>query len=136
MTGSQLNGYKSVATSESALLNAVSMQPIAVAVAAGNSAFQFYSSGMVRLAINFGDFPCQSEIYLGVICFGAGILDSTRCGQNLDHAVLAVGFGTESKNYWIVKNSWFVRARRPVTAACLLILSPAFLLLQQGSELG
>ena len=34
-------------------------------------------------------------------------MNSRFCGTNLDHAVTAVGFGTESgKDYYLVRNSW------------------------------
>jgi len=38
--------------------------------------------------------------------YTGGILDS-GCGTNLNHAILAVGYGSENgTEYWIVRNSW------------------------------
>lgn len=65
---------------EIALKAAVAKQPVSVAIEADKHSFQFYSKG---------------------------VLDSPSCGTQLDHAVLAVGYGVENgKAYWLVKNSW------------------------------
>jgi C1A family cysteine protease len=62
------------------LAAALQTQPVSVAIEADKVPFQFYKGG---------------------------ILDSTACGQNLDHGVAAVGYGTENgKAYFIVRNSW------------------------------
>ena len=59
---------------------ALAQQPLAVLVEADKMAFQTYRSG---------------------------VLTGDACGTQLDHAVLAVGYGTEDgQDYWLVKNSW------------------------------
>merc|ERR1712048_131711 len=66
--------------SENDLLDAVTnVGPISVAIEADQRSFQMYSSGVL----------------------------TGSCGTNLDHGVLAVGFGTSGgTDYWKVKNSW------------------------------
>lgn len=75
-----IRSYKDVpSNSETALLNAIAQQPVSVAVEADQSSFQFYSSGVM----------------------------TASCGTNLDHGVLAVGYGTlNGQDYYKVKNSW------------------------------
>merc|ERR1719446_820353 len=74
-----ITGYKDI-SNEAGLLDAVTnVGPISVAIEADQSAFQYYSSGVL----------------------------TGNCGTSLDHGVLAVGFGTSGgTDYWKVKNSW------------------------------
>jgi len=75
----KLAGYKDVTTNENSLGLAVDIGPVSVAIEADQSGFQLYKSG----------------VFSGV------------CGKNLDHGVLAVGYGTDTgQDYWKVKNSW------------------------------
>jgi len=65
------------ANSSAQLLAAITLVPTTVAVEADTD-FQFYSGG---------------------------ILNNPDCGDNLDHAILAVGFDQKG-GYYIVRNSW------------------------------
>jgi len=59
---------------------ALNKQPVAITIEADQYVFQMYKSG---------------------------VLDSTKCGTSLDHAVAAVGYGVENgKEYFLVRNSW------------------------------
>jgi cathepsin L len=80
--GATITSYHDVPRgSESALQTAVAKQPTSVAIDAGHNSFQLYKSG----------------VYYEAAC----------SATNLDHGVLAVGYGTSgSSDYWLVKNSW------------------------------
>jgi len=66
--------------SDSALMTALAQQPVSIAIQADQPAFQLYKSGVL----------------------------TGTCGSNLDHGVLAVGYGTwtDGTDYYKVKNSW------------------------------
>jgi len=74
-----VSGYSDVRKSASQFKAAVAQQPVSVAIEADQMAFQAYTGGVI----------------------------STGCGQNLDHGVLAVGYGTlDGQEYALIKNSW------------------------------
>jgi C1A family cysteine protease len=75
----KLTSYTDVTHTENALGAATDIEPVSVAIEADQAGFQLYQSG----------------VFSGV------------CGQNLDHGVLVVGYGTSgTQPYWKVKNSW------------------------------
>uniref|UniRef100_A0A1J3D4G5 Vignain n=1 Tax=Noccaea caerulescens TaxID=107243 RepID=A0A1J3D4G5_NOCCA len=94
----QISGFQSVlANNEVALLEAVSRQPISVAMDGSGAGFYHYSSG---------------------------VFDAPDCEISTSHAVTLVGYGTspEGIKYWLAKNSWgetwgengYIRIRRDV----------------------
>lgn len=94
---------------EEAMKEAVSRGSISVAIEADKMDFQFYSSGVFR---------------------------NEKCGTNLDHGVVVVGYGTDSSgggDYWIVRNSWgsywgeqgYIRLARGVNQ-CGVALMPSY----------
>ena len=81
-TAVKVSDYAFVTASNVAQMKAgLTQQPLAVSIEADKMVFQTYKSG---------------------------VLNSTKCGTSLDHAVLAVGYGTDATagDYWLVKNSW------------------------------
>lgn len=66
------------------------------------------SVSQLKAAINTGVVTVTIEADQSVFqMYHSGILDTTACGTQLDHAVAAVGYGTEGgKDYYIVRNSW------------------------------
>mmetsp|Transcript_2442 Transcript_2442/g.3650 ORF Transcript_2442/g.3650 Transcript_2442/m.3650 type:complete len:241 (-) Transcript_2442:159-881(-) len=78
--GSQVSRFISVKQSNNAMMKAIAQQPVAVAIEANQESIQHYKSGVYNAAL---------------------------CETNIDHAVLAVGYGTENgEDYYLVKNSW------------------------------
>ena len=79
----QIDNYADVEpNNEKVLMRAVAHQPISVAIQANLTSFRFYKRGVYQ---------------------------DPDCGDQLDHGVLIVGYGTDilqDLDYWIVKNSW------------------------------
>jgi len=68
-----------IPSSDDEMMNALSKQPVSVAIQANQRSFQLYKSGIF----------------------------SDDCGTELDHGVLLVGYGNmNNENYYIIKNSW------------------------------
>lgn len=107
----KVTGFKDVAANdETALQIAVAKQPVSVAIEADQREFQFYKSGVF----------------------------DKQCGTQLDHGVLAVGYGVEDdKKFWKVKNSWgsswgengYIRLARdfgPAAGQCGIAMVPSY----------
>lgn len=77
----KLNGCVDIPTkNQTALKLAVAKQPVSVAIQADTEIFQTYTNGVIV---------------------------SDKCGTNVDHGVLVVGYGKENDvPYWLIKNSW------------------------------
>jgi C1A family cysteine protease len=75
----EVKSFEDVSPSASQLKAAIAKGPVSVAIEADQSAFQLYNGGVIK----------------------------SGCGTQLDHGVLAVGYGTEDgTDYVLVKNSW------------------------------
>ena len=80
-SAAKISDFKDVpSNNKEALRQAVATQPVSVAIDGSSRAFKSYSSGVF----------------------------SGECGTNLNHAVTAVGYGTndDGTKYWLIKNSW------------------------------
>ena len=78
--GSTCTGYVALPPGDEIALQGTveRVGPVAVAIDAGEQSFQLYESG---------------------------VYDEPDCTDDVNHAVLVVGYGTEnSQDYWIVKN--------------------------------
>lgn len=76
-----VSSYKQVSKDTESIKAAIEIGPVNVAVAAGNDIFRNYSSGIIT--------------------------EADGCPTNIDHAIVAVGYGYEgTQGYYIVRNSW------------------------------
>jgi len=75
----KVSSYMNIVNTTEGLMEAISLQPVSVAIQATGIGFRFYRKGVY----------------------------DKECGTNLDHAVTAVGYGEENEQkYWLIKNSW------------------------------
>ena len=73
------NDYVVVGHTNSDMMSAIDRQPVSVAVDASRNVFMYYTTGVI----------------------------TSDCGVRIDHAVVAVGYGTENgQDYFLVRNSW------------------------------
>jgi C1A family cysteine protease len=107
-----ITGYEDVpANDEASLQKAVAAQPVSIALDGGDNLFRFYKGGILS-----GD-----------------------CGTELDHGIVAVGYGVASDGtkYWVMKNSWgttwgekgFIRMERDISdeqGLCGLAMQPSY----------
>ena len=73
--------YVYAGRSNALMQSAIAVKPNSVAIEADQAVFQQYTGGVIT---------------------------SSTCGTTIDHAVLAVGYGTDPTYgaYWLVQNSW------------------------------
>jgi len=75
--------YTKVGNTVADIKTAINGQPVSIAIDASQNVFQYYTGGVIT--------------------------DAAACGTSLDHAVVAVGYGTDTTtgvNYFMVRNSW------------------------------
>lgn len=108
VAGSTPSTYSDVqADSVSAMMSAVAQQPVSIAIEANSQSFQYYNGGVL----------------------------GSDCGQQLDHGVLAVGYGSENgQDYWLVKNSWgaswgesgYIKILKDQSNLCGVLSAPSY----------
>jgi C1A family cysteine protease len=82
VAGTKVSSYTAVTSySDSAMMTALTIEPVNVAIEADSRSFQLYKSGLYS--------------------------DLEGCGHTLDHAVVLVGYGSDNgQDYYILRNSW------------------------------
>ncbi|OQR83705.1 cysteine proteinase EP-B 2-like, partial [Thraustotheca clavata] len=100
---------------EEAIESVLSTTPVSIIIEAGNSAFQYYQSGII----------------------------TSGCSKKVDHAVVAVGYGTDGIPFFKLKNSWsqdwgengFFRIQRGVggDGMCGLAMYPTYPVITSSS---
>ncbi|CAG9855678.1 unnamed protein product [Phyllotreta striolata] len=63
--------------------------------------------GLKKLLIKFG--PLGISLYVSGVwrLYKRGVWYQKECSDNINHAVILVGYGTENgEDYWLIKNSW------------------------------
>lgn len=57
----------------------------------------------------YGPIPVAIQVTSNLFAYETGIFSDNLCGNNLNHAVLLIGWGVDERTkipYWLIKNSW------------------------------
>lgn len=107
---SRVSGYVDVKKNSHALMRAISLQPVSVAIEADKVSLIL---GRARSFLWYDKHDSDSyyEIVVtqpGFQFYKSGVYSGEACGTDVDHGVLAVGYGTtdDGIDYWLIKNSW------------------------------
>ena len=94
ISGTKIISYVDVTPySDSAMMTALTIEPVSIAIEADTKSFQLYKSGV------YSDYAgCNANSKNGA---------SSDAQPNIDHAVVLVGYGSDSgQDYYILRNSW------------------------------
>lgn len=105
----KINSYVNVTANDLAALRLaiVKQGPISVSIDASHRTFSFYSNGVYYEKEWYVYRILLLLIFFVINSKATPAIFSKNKVDELDHAVLAVGYGTmNKKDYWLIKNSW------------------------------
>lgn len=124
VSGTKLTNYVDVTpNSDVSLMEALTVGPVSIAIEADTRSFQLYNGGI------YSDFTG---------CNKNAATKGDNSQPNIDHAVVLVGYGTDSKtnqDYWILRNSWGT-TWGDIKGSTNGVSNAGYMLISKGSQYG